>query len=69
MSEKDIAWWRAQRTNTDRELWRERDADSIHVTARGTIGINVGGEVIEMSLKDWHAAGEEYLFRRQYPAG
>jgi hypothetical protein len=46
--------------NTDRELWREREgdfyADSIHVTAQGSIGINVGGLVIVMPLKEWHQA-------------
>lgn len=46
--------------NTDRELWRERDgdyyADSIHVTTSGGIGINCGGYVIVMPLRDWHTA-------------
>lgn len=45
--------------NTDRELWRERPDDyyspSIHVTEHGGIGINVGGQVIVMSLQHWHA--------------
>ncbi len=47
--------------NTDRELYREPDkgngsfySDSIHVTAGGGIGINVGGTVIVRSLKTWH---------------
>lgn len=47
--------------NTDRELYREPDkgngsfySDSIHVTAGGGIGINVGGLVIVKSLKSWH---------------
>jgi hypothetical protein len=51
--------------NTDRELWREREGDyyanSIHVTAGGGIGIDVGGYVIVMPLDKWHAlaiAGE-----------
>ena len=39
--------------NTDRELWREREgdyyADSIHVTAQGSIGINCRGTVYVMS--------------------
>jgi len=43
--------------NTDRELWRERDgdfyADSIHVTQSGGIGINCGGHVIVMPLREW----------------
>mgnify|MGYP003483787928 CR=1 FL=1 len=47
--------------NTDRELWREGDAEndsfanSIHVTKRGGIGINCGGHVIVMPLAAWHA--------------
>jgi hypothetical protein len=44
--------------NTDRELWREREgdyyADSIHVTKDGGIGINAGGSVFVMRLRDWH---------------
>ena len=44
--------------NTDREIWRERDgdfyADSIYVTERGSIGINCGGKVFVMKLRDWH---------------
>jgi hypothetical protein len=49
--------------NTDRELWREEHPEgdaysyyspSIHVTARGGIGINVGGTVFVKSLKEWH---------------
>lgn len=45
--------------NTDRELWRERPddyyADSIHVTASGSIGINCGGTVIVKPVREWHA--------------
>lgn len=45
--------------NTDRELWREREGDyyspSIHVTAQGAIGINVGGTVHVRTLREWHA--------------
>lgn len=44
--------------NTDRELWRETAegyySPSIHVTETGSIGINVGGTVHVMPLKDWH---------------
>ncbi|MAN86398.1 MAG: hypothetical protein CL555_05910 [Algoriphagus sp.] len=44
--------------NTDREIWREREgdyyADSIHVTQQGRIGINCGGHVIQMPVRDWH---------------
>ena len=43
--------------NTDREIWR-READyyspSIHVTAAGGIGMNVGCRVIVMSVEEWH---------------
>lgn len=45
--------------NTDRELWRERKgdyyADSIHVTADGAIGMNVGGTVIVKPIQGWHS--------------
>lgn len=45
--------------NTDRELWREVEGDyyapSIHVTKDGGIGTNVGGHVVVMPLRDWHA--------------
>lgn len=54
--------------NTDRELYREPDAghgsfysDSIHVTERGGIGINCGGYVIVMSLRDWHRIAKAHL--------
>lgn len=42
--------------NTDRELWREGDyyTPSIHVTAQGGIGINVGGRVFVKPLREWH---------------
>jgi len=44
--------------NTDHELWREVEGDyyspSIHVTAGGGIGINVGGLVIVKTLREWH---------------
>lgn len=53
-----------ERLNTDRELWREQSeadgdpdnyyAPSIHVTASGGIGINVGGSVIVLPLREWH---------------
>lgn len=51
--------------NTDRELWREESglpadpdnyyAPSIHVTAQGGVGINVGGTVIVKTLREWHS--------------
>lgn len=44
--------------NTDRELWREPPGDyysaSIHVTEGGGIGINCGGNVFVMSIREWH---------------
>ena len=43
--------------NTDRTLWRETEgdfyADSIHVTEHGAIGINCGGHVYVMTLRQW----------------
>lgn len=50
--------------NTDHQLWREgRDyySDSIHVTKDGGIGINCGGHVIVMALKEWHRVAQEHL--------
>ena len=48
--------------NTDKEIWRERGgdyyADSIHVTARGGIGINCGGKVHVKPLRVWFALAE-----------
>lgn len=44
--------------NTDREIWRRTPDDfyspSIHVTAEGGIGMNVGGRVVVMDIEDWH---------------
>ena len=53
--------------NTDAHLWpivsEEPFPDSIHVTADGGIGINVGGHVIVKTLRDWHAlAAKEVVF-------
>ena len=55
--------------NTDRELFREQLGDrldpnnyyspSVHVTQSGTIGINVGGYVIVMSIRSWHEAAQQ----------
>jgi hypothetical protein len=49
--------------NTDRELWREKKDDyyapSIHVTQGGGIGMNVGGHVIVLPVRDWHRAALE----------
>jgi len=49
--------------NTDQELWRVRKgdyyADSLHVTASGKIGINCGGRVIVMPIREWHKLASE----------
>lgn len=47
--------------NTDRELYREPAGDlpsdyyapSVHVTADGRIGMNVGGTVMVMPIREW----------------
>ena len=54
--------------NTDRELFREKSnapsdpgnyyTSSCHVTKDGALGINVGGFVRVMPLRDWHALGK-----------
>lgn len=45
--------------NTDKELWREPPGDyyapSLFVTAGGGIGIDVGGYVVVMPIRSWHA--------------
>lgn len=45
--------------NTDCEIWTEREGDyyvnAIFVTKGGSIGFNVGGNVIVMPAKEWHA--------------
>ena len=49
--------------NTDKELWREVVGDfyspSLHVTQQGKIGINVGGDVRVMTLREWHSLYKE----------
>lgn len=48
--------------NHDRELWREQEdyyANSIHVTEQGGIGINCGGLVFVMTLRQWHDLAAE----------
>lgn len=50
--------------NTDRELYREDTGDSagshyensLHVTAQGHIGMNVGGTVLTAPIAHWHTA-------------
>ncbi len=50
--------------NEDKEIWRETVGDvyssSIHVTKFGGIGINCGGNVIVMSIRDWHEAASNH---------
>lgn len=50
--------------DTDRELYREGGGDgngqsyyepSVHVTADGRIGMNVGGSVVVLPIREWHA--------------
>lgn len=57
--------------NTDREIWREREgdyyADSIHVTEGGGIGINCGGSVFVMPVRDWYKLAMEYGLRTPLP--
>lgn len=55
----------AAKANTDREIYRETAPDcfdfaspSIHVTMGGGIGINVGGDVIVMTIRTWHKAAK-----------
>ncbi len=47
--------------NTDRELWRGPDegngdfyADTIFITFDGALGINCGGTVYVMPVREWH---------------
>ena len=50
--------------NTDREIWRGPDegggdfyADSLHITKEGALGINCGGYVVVMPIREWHRLG------------
>jgi len=49
--------------NTDVEIWRKVRGDyyspSIHVNEFGSIGINVGGRVLVLSVEQWHEAGDK----------
>jgi len=55
--------------NTDKELWRKETGDyyspSIHVTAGGGIGINVGGLVFVKPVEGWHALAKAECDRRK----
>jgi hypothetical protein len=58
--------------NTDRELWREIPDDyyapSLHVTVGGGIGMNVGGFVIVLPIREWHALAKKILEEDQLNA-
>lgn len=50
--------------NTDHEIWRGPDegngsyyADSIYVTKEGALGINCGGHVVVLPIREWHRLG------------
>lgn len=53
--------------NTDVELWRKPSksdgmsyySPSIHVTKQGLIGINVGGDVYQLSIERWHELAKQ----------
>ena len=55
--------------NTDKELFREVKGDyyspSLHVTINGLIGINVGGSVHVMSLREWHKRAESFIVKTE----
>ena len=55
--------------NTDKELFREAKGDyyspSLHVTIDGLIGINVGGSVHVMSLREWHKRAESFIVKTE----
>ena len=62
----DAYWARIEpQQNTDREVWRGPDdgndayADSVHITADGGLGINVGGLVIVLPVREWHALARD----------
>lgn len=58
--------------NTDTELFREIPEDamsnSLHKTADGRIGINVGGYVFVKPLTEWHRLAEEDRLRAVAPS-
>ena len=55
--------------NTDKELFREVKEDyyspSLHVTRDGLIGIDVGGSVHVMSLREWHKRAESFVVKTE----
>ena len=53
--------------NTDREIFREYDdyySSSLFVTENQGIGINVGGTVFVMKLKQWHKLAQQNIERK-----
>jgi len=56
--------------NTDIKLWQKEPGNyyspSIHVTASGAIGINVGGYVIVVPVEQWHSWGKMFLSFKDY---
>lgn len=50
--------------NTDREIWREVEGDayapSVHVTQSGGIGIDVGGLVVVLPVREWHSLASRH---------
>jgi hypothetical protein len=53
--------------NTNRELFREGDyySPSLYVTKDNEIGINVGGSVFVMSLREWHKRAESFISKTE----
>lgn len=58
--------------NTDRTIWQEVEGDyyapSIHVTAGGGVGINVGGTVCVLPIREWHRLAMEHFGPPPKPA-
>lgn len=59
--------------NTDREVWRETPGDfysnSVHLTATGGLGINVGGTVYVKPPAEWHRLASGARSTAAQPAG
>jgi hypothetical protein len=67
--------WPQVALNTDRELYREPKGDlpsdyyanSLHVTAQGHIGMNVGGTVVALPIEEWHRLAQVQQQPRRHP--
>jgi hypothetical protein len=46
-------------TNTDRVVFQD-SSGTVHITAGGGLGINVGGMVIVLPVAQWHALAHEH---------